>query len=326
MSTTVTPMWKMRINDCLRRSNKVNLSGEDIEGLDKIGTIKLMVQLDLSYVRTIHSFEGFKHQPALKTFIADGSAISSLKNVSSLSDITAISLKSTPLMKSNQTFNVVASLILCIPNLRIFNGKVISQKTRAKVESAGYPMPQTARLIDAGWIVEYPCPSKQDIIEHLKSFEIFKESDLEEIGTDIEEEEEEINQEKNENDQNEKDENHEEEEEKNPENKNQEINEEQIENSHEYYEYETTDEVDKNEYEYDKENNENNKSPEYDNPFNKPISEMSLLEKVVMVLRNYGYEIDTNNMQQSVLSTIDSLCSEVEQINSSNPSEQSSQV
>ena len=180
MSTQVTPMWKMRINDCLRRSNKVNLSGEDIDNLEKIGTIKLMVQLDLSYVRTIHSFEGFKHQPALKTLIADGSAISSLKNISSLSNITAISIKNTPLMKSNQKFNVLASLILSIPNLRIFNGKVISQKTRAKIESAGYPMPQTAELINAGWIVEYPCPSKGEIIELLKYYGIYNENDLEE--------------------------------------------------------------------------------------------------------------------------------------------------
>ena len=53
---------------------------------------------------------------------------------------------------------------------------------------------------------------------------------------------------------------------------------------------------------------------------------MSLLEKVVMVLRTNGYQVDPKNMQQSVLNTIDALCSEVEQMNSAASSEQASQT
>ena len=364
MSTQVTPMWKMRINDCLRRSNKVNLSGENIDSLEKIGTIKLMVQLDLSYVRTINSLEGFKRQPALKTFIADGSAISSLKNISSLSNVTALSIKNTPLMKSNQKFNVIASLILVMPNLRIFNGKVITQKTREKVESAGYPMPQTAKLIDAGWIVEYPCPSKKQMIELLKNYDIYDGNELgedendEAIEEDIEPGENDENIQNSDNDQVDENDNNDKRspntkqlnrsiQSQNDDNDNSDevirhkksISKAQKESNKDYDESENNDEIEytteTNENEYDdaneKDNNNNNANDDDsnydDNPaFNKPISEMSLLEKVAMVLRKNGYEIDPFNMQQCVLNTIDSLCAEVEQMNSAVPSEQSSQT
>ena len=117
------------------------------------------------------------------------------------------------------------------------------------------------------------------------------------------------------------------------------ISKAQKESNKDYDESENNDEIEytteTNENEYDdaneKDNNNNNANDDDsnydDNPaFNKPISEMSLLEKVAMVLRKNGYEIDPFNMQQCVLNTIDSLCAEVEQMNSAVPSEQSSQT
>lgn len=361
MNSQVPPMWKMRVNDCLKRSNKVNLSGENIDDLEKLGTLKLMVQLDLSYVRTIQSFEGLKPQPSLKALIADGSTIASLKNILAISKITTISLKSTPLSKSTPSFNLVASLLLVLPNLNIFNGKLISQNTREKVKSAGYPMPETEQLINAGWIVEYPCPPKNEIIELLKYYGIYSEDEHKlEYETDNEEEQQVRN---NEFEEEEEEANDEIENDVNedshansyrsqnvvsnniPENTENHTNQNiKDENSEEIDQYEQDDQNENNNYparsdddgynEYENtKDNANDYDENYDNNDNldnkrstKNLSELSLLDKVAIVLRNNGYQVDPNNKQQSVLNIIDSLCSEMEQINSTLPlSEQSSQ-
>ena len=64
-------------------------------------------------------------------------------------NITTLSFKNTTLTKSTQSFNLIASLLLVLPKLNIFNGKLISRKTREKVESDGYPMPSAAQLVNA---------------------------------------------------------------------------------------------------------------------------------------------------------------------------------
>ncbi|OHT07164.1 hypothetical protein TRFO_01291 [Tritrichomonas foetus] len=272
------PFWKRRVLECLRHSNKVDLSGENIDDLGKLGTQKLMYSFDLSYVQ-ISSLEGLKPQPNLKNFVADGSAISTLRNFSAIQSITSCSMKMTPISKEN---NFLVSLLLVAPKLTIVNGKLISQKTRDKV--AIYP-PEAARLVNAGWMAEYPCPPDDVMIELMKYYNIYE-------GEEEEEEEEEEA----------------------------EFDNEITDNVASTNGIKPTQEANKSKKGILEQKTKPKPKEKGKASINftkqqtvEPAPEKSLVEKVAEVLKRNGVDIDTSNLQQSVLNAIDALCAEREQ-------------
>ncbi|OHT16372.1 hypothetical protein TRFO_13215 [Tritrichomonas foetus] len=116
-----------------------------------------MKTLDLSF-SSITSLEGLAVQPKIENLILDGSMIGSFKNASSISNITKISLQNTPVSKIPNY--KISLLLVCGKNLTIIDGRVIPNRIRQKAET--YP-PVAARLVDCGWIAEYPCPSEEDL-------------------------------------------------------------------------------------------------------------------------------------------------------------------
>lgn len=153
------PKWFKQKERVLNSTGKLDLSGEIIQDLSFIGSRPSMKILDLSF-SSIRSFEGLAAQPKLDYLILDGSTISSFKNASSISKITKISLTNTPV--SSIPNYKLSLLIVCGKNLRVINGKIIPEKLKRKAES--YP-PIVSKLIDSGWMAEYPCPDDVDIEE-----------------------------------------------------------------------------------------------------------------------------------------------------------------
>lgn len=295
MSLSAIPLWKKKANDCLKRSYKVDLSGENIDNLQNFGTNKLMVQLDLSYVQSISSLEGLSLQPALQTLILDGSSISSLKNFSSISTVTSLSLKNTPLFLSTPRFNLIASILIILPKLKIYNGKLLSQKTIEKVKAANYP-PETAEMVNLGWIVEYPCPA-QSVFAKIYAEIVDPTTEINIETPVIEPDSQQL----------------------------------PVEKSVKPISGDNFDEIAQI-----SKRSHSAFSPSYSpfksqieiSPRRSPKSfkdiqneqnenESNLTQKVADILRNHGIEIDVNNLQRSVLNAIDSLCSERErQVNS----------
>ena len=279
------PLWRRRMLESLRRSNKVDLSGENIDDLSKLGTLKLMHSLDLSYVQ-ISTLEGMPNQPNLKIFILDGTAISSFKNFSAVNNITSISLKRTPVLKEP---NYLVSLLLVCPKVTIVNGKLISEKTKSKVES--YPS-FAHELVNAGWMAEYPCPP-DDVLNNLKKQYKILSDEYEEVLEEEEEEEEgfEENEIKNENEANQK-----------------EVKSPTLSTPKKVKSQTLSPSSNK----LDKSKKSPKKTPEKNKPKADEL-EKSLVEKVADVLRKNGIDIDSTNLQQSVLNAIDALCAEREQ-------------
>ena len=155
---SVKKEWPAKALQCLKTSSCVNLEGEHIDDLSRLGQPKMMRQLNLSYVQ-IPSIEGLKPLPNLETFIADGSQISSLANFSAISGIRKLSLRQTPVSRDPQ---FALSVLLVCPSLTSLNGRQISETTRTRAER----YPDTGRrLVDNGWMAEWPAPDDDKFAE-----------------------------------------------------------------------------------------------------------------------------------------------------------------
>ena len=152
------PNWFRQREKGLGATGTLDLSGEVFDDLSFVGSRSSMKTLNLSFT-SVPSFEGLALQPKIEHLILGGSSIESLKNSSSISTITKITIHNSPICKYP---NFRISLLLAFPDLRIINGKIIPQRLRDKVET--YP-PVAARLVDGGWIAEYPCPSDDELRE-----------------------------------------------------------------------------------------------------------------------------------------------------------------
>ena len=108
----------------------------------------------------ITDLTSFPKFPALKTFIANQTQISSFTNFSVLRGITKISLKETPI--SNQKSYLISLTALLAPNLSIIDGKIISESTREKAKNVGKLV---CELLDSGWIMPLPVPNSYDIMD-----------------------------------------------------------------------------------------------------------------------------------------------------------------
>lgn len=142
-----------------RKTGKLDISGEMLENLSFIGSRPTMKTLDLSFT-SIKSLEGLPPQPKLEYLILDGSTIESFKNGFSISSISKISIRNTPISKIPNY--KISLLLICDKNLRIIDDRIIPSKLKQKAEK--YP-PICRKLVNQGWIAEYPCPSESDLIE-----------------------------------------------------------------------------------------------------------------------------------------------------------------
>ena len=158
------PCWfpeKLRL---LAQTGKLDLSGEAFDDLSFVGSRPSMKQLDLSFT-PLKTIEGLMLQPRLDTLIADSSELSNFKNFRAVQKISSISIRNTPV---SHLPNFKLSLLIVIgPSLRVINGQYISKKLREK--AAQFP-PIASDLVNCGWIAEYPCPEEPELDEISKGF------------------------------------------------------------------------------------------------------------------------------------------------------------
>jgi hypothetical protein len=161
----VKPSWPQRALRCLAASGRVDLEGEHIDDLSRLGRPKMMRQLNLSFCQ-ITSIEGLKPLPRLEAFIADGSPISTLKNFSALSAIRLLSLRNTPVAADSRF--LLSAAIIC-PRLASLNGRQVPSLVRQR--AASYPDPGR-RLVDAGWLATFPYPSEDELSDLCVQFNV----------------------------------------------------------------------------------------------------------------------------------------------------------
>lgn len=151
------PKWFKEKEKQLIKSGKLDLNGEIIDNLAFIRQRPSLKILDLSYT-SITSLEGLPFQPKLEYLILDYSSIINFKNASSISQISKISLKNTPVSKIPHF--KLSLLLICGKNLRIIDGKIIPEKLKNKAKQFS---PNAAKLVDCGWMIESPFPDEADI-------------------------------------------------------------------------------------------------------------------------------------------------------------------
>ena len=150
------PTLYERVQDKLRRTGCADFSGQPFVNLREFGSSRIMRELNLSYVQ-IDSISGLQLQPNLRTFIANGSSILSLKNFGAMPNVESVSMKESPVA---QDPNFVTALLIICPHVAVVNGKMVGG--RIKHRASQYPS-VAARLIDAGWMPEYPCPDEETL-------------------------------------------------------------------------------------------------------------------------------------------------------------------
>ncbi|OHS99054.1 hypothetical protein TRFO_08618 [Tritrichomonas foetus] len=157
--------WPKKALQCLKTSSRVDLEGEHIDDLSRLGSLNLMRQLNLSYVQ-ISTLSGLKPQPNLETFIADGSQIANFMNFSSITNIRRLSLINTPV--SRDPHFLLSALIAC-PNLTSVNGKMIPSSVRQRAQN----YPEVGRLlINAGWMAEAQIPTDDEFTSLCDKYQV----------------------------------------------------------------------------------------------------------------------------------------------------------
>jgi hypothetical protein len=160
--------WPKRVNECLRHSSKVDLEGAVIDDLGRLGQPKMMRTLVLSYVQ-IRSIAGLRPLPHLDAFIANRSQISSFANFIAIEGIRTLSLRDTPVSRTPQF--ILSAAVVC-PHLTSLNGKQISEQIRRRADS--YPSPGR-KLVNLGWLAEFPYPPDDRLSEIAAQFGVPKE-------------------------------------------------------------------------------------------------------------------------------------------------------
>lgn len=155
--------WPAKALQSLKTSSCVDLQGERIDNLSRLGQPKMLRQLNLSYCQ-IASLSGLKSLPRLETFIADGSQLASLENFEAISQIRKLSLKQTPVASESQ---FALSVLLVCPHLTSLNDRQIPRSLHQKMSS--YPE-QGAELVNNGWFAEWPAPDGDRLAELCSQF------------------------------------------------------------------------------------------------------------------------------------------------------------
>ncbi|KAH0791807.1 hypothetical protein GPJ56_004301 [Histomonas meleagridis] len=173
--------WPQKALNCLKKSSKVELEGENIDNLGRLGQLKMMRSLNISYVQ-IQTLQGLKLQENLETLIADGSSIISFANFSSVPNLRCLSMLNTPVSKE-PTF-LLTALIIC-PKLTTVNGKIIPKSIINKSIKSPSAM---RKLIDKGMMAEYPYPSSDDLQDLCSRYGILTDEQQSTISSQLNEE------------------------------------------------------------------------------------------------------------------------------------------
>jgi len=171
-------MWISSYLSKVKKTGKLDMYGEkrfndDIFSSREVISLKKIIRhIDVSKT-PITTFPDNLFLDNLNSFIADGTAISSMENFLNLGRICAISLKNTPLSKIK-----CFKLGLCIlfrDSIKSINGSVIDHSILKKSDE--YPQ-IAAHLINRGWIPEYPPPTSEKFQELCSIFQLDTESNL----------------------------------------------------------------------------------------------------------------------------------------------------
>jgi hypothetical protein len=160
--------WPKKALESLKTSGRVDLEGEDIDDLGRLGQLQTLRTLNLSYCQ-ITSISGLKPLPKLETFIADGSPIVTFRNFAAIENIHRLSLRNTPLSRTPQF--ALSAVVVC-PRLASLNGKQIADRTRRRAEALP---PLVRRLVNAGWLAEFPCPPGDHLADIAAEFGVVDE-------------------------------------------------------------------------------------------------------------------------------------------------------
>ncbi|KAH0790058.1 hypothetical protein GPJ56_005953 [Histomonas meleagridis] len=168
MEKKTTSIIKKRL-PTLKKTGRLSLANEKEFKLLDLAQIHCLSILKILDIRGtyISSIEGLPLLPSIHTFIADNSQISSLLNFSSVSNASKISLKNTPISKSS---NYKLAILLVCPNLVSINNTIITESLKKKSQT--YPHGTIRKLIDKGWVLEYPCPTQERLQELMEQYHI----------------------------------------------------------------------------------------------------------------------------------------------------------
>jgi hypothetical protein len=169
--TTQKEISKQKVQ--LSRDGKLVLASKFLDTID-IGVQKALFSLDVSK-SNITSFRELKPQPNLKEIIAKDCPLSDFNGLSQQTKLTSITFDGTPI--GDQKYSNIAALIVIGPKLNRINNQIVTQKE--KKMATCYP-PITKKLLESGWILQYPTPSVEDFKNICETFKIeYTDKDLE---------------------------------------------------------------------------------------------------------------------------------------------------
>lgn len=139
-----------------------------------IGVQKALIMLEV-HDTDLTSFEALKPQPMLKEICVSNTPISNFKGLGAQTKLANLNFVNTPI--SDQKFFRLAALVAIGPKLSVINDVNVTRTERLKAQC--YP-PIAKKLLDEGWILQYPVPSKEDFQFAAQKFNInYEDSELE---------------------------------------------------------------------------------------------------------------------------------------------------
>ena len=149
----------------------LDFSDLPIKDLTQLSQQSALIKLVLNKV-PIKSFDTLKEQKNLKEIVADDSKLESFSGLSQQPRLAKISFKNTPLA-ATENFRI-AALVSIGQRLSVINDVPVTKAERRKAQC--YP-PIAKRLIDNGWVLQFPPPSLLDFQYLAKKFKIKKLND-----------------------------------------------------------------------------------------------------------------------------------------------------
>ena len=160
------PHWLRKCELAFLRTGKLNLSSVAEPDLSLIKTRSTLKELNISRCK-LTSLDGLAYQPNIKLLNADSSQLSNMKNFNSIASCSMYVLKGTPLSK--QPNYLIGLIIFAGDEKIIVDGKKVANHWYKKAES--YPS-FTRNLLNAGWNIEYPCPTNDVFREVCRQYNV----------------------------------------------------------------------------------------------------------------------------------------------------------
>lgn len=141
-------------------SNNIEVNLFDFSSVVFQPLIPLVKILDISGIYSISSLEGLPYLPHLHIFNASDTEISTFVNFHAIRNAARVSFRNTPI--SVLPYYRLSLLLICGKGLISIDGQTISPNLLTKYTQ--YPK-ITAKLINSGWNLEYPCPDIETLNE-----------------------------------------------------------------------------------------------------------------------------------------------------------------